>query len=61
MKPSHYTNLARLIGTDCRYEWCKVNGEFRWNFYQGGQKVASIKKPLCVITTAEKIALANGK
>lgn len=61
MNPSHYTNLARCIGADCRYEWDKTRAQFRWNFYQCGQIVKSVKRPLSVITTAEKLALDNGK
>lgn len=61
MNPTHYTNLARRIGADCRYEFDKTRGQFRWQFYVNGQVKASVKRPNLVITTAEKFALDKGK
>ena len=61
MSPHHYTNLARRIGADCRYEWDKGRKQFRWNFYRCGQVVKSVKNHLRVITTAEKLVLDDGK
>lgn len=61
MNPAHYTNLARRMGADCRYEFDNKRGQFRWRFYVNGQVKASVKRPLCVIATAEKLALDTGK
>jgi hypothetical protein len=33
MNPSHYTNLARAMGADCRYEFDDKHQQFRWRFY----------------------------
>jgi len=57
MSPGHFTNMATLIcapvGVVCRYEW--AGDCFRWNFYQAGRRVKSIKKVSAVIAAAESL------
>ena len=63
MHPTHFTNMATLIcapvGVVCRYEW--AGDCFRWNFYQAGRRVKSIKKVSALIDAAERLKINFAK